>query len=321
MSEEADIPDESPPDQPEIPQAEDKDPIQVWPPEDIIPSPQLPGGEYLPEETPQEDEDVGYDSPESDTEPDIAEEVRPTVFPSALASWGQSTGGTWTEQTIIYDGTHSTMSTFTDGRACGTLTAASVVTFPEEACFLTVEQPDLSNSVYYGIANGLFDVYLTASGSNYDVYIDAAKTIKLATATTPTGGNVVGATKGIGRFVGKTFRLVYAFGSTEREILITGSTVIGGTTTLAGAAYRGQFVTPTTGTFTLTGGSLTASSLGTASGSDEVYFINSYEIGQTTHDLASTSNLATVVIGIAQPSVAPDGKPIYLGGALFPGCS
>lgn len=197
MSEETDIPDESPPDQPEIPQPEDTDPIDAWPPETIEPITDLPGDDDLPDDPYQDEGEIDYSSPPADTQPDMATDTRPAVFPATIASWGQGTAGTWTEQTIIYDGTSSTMSTYTDGRSCGTLTTASGITFPKEAAFLVVEQPDLTNMLYWGIPNGDFNVYVTQNGGSngndgstpavfptytYNVFLDASKTIQIGTA-------------------------------------------------------------------------------------------------------------------------------------------
>lgn len=90
------------------------------------------------------------------------------------------------------------------------------------------------------------------------------------------------------------------------------------TVTMGGVYTVGPLTAPTSN-MNHTGSTFTDTTLG-SSGATTGYFYNLPEMGQTTHDLASTMNEATVVLGL-EWSVNSDGTINYLGTGIFPGCS
>jgi hypothetical protein len=50
-----------------------------------------------------------------------------------------------------------------------------------------------------------------------------------------------------------------------------------------------------------------------------VYFVNLVEEGQSSHDLFSSGNTATLVVGL-NIGTSEDGYPVYAGPMMYPGC-
>ena len=97
-----------------------------------------------------------------------------------------------------------------------------------------------------------------------------------------------------------------------QALKITGTLTIGG-------GYLARVWGAPTGDVNRTGSTFTASDLGVDPGADNATFYNLVEMGKTTHDLSNTNNTATLVIGL-QVRTDSDGKRVFVGPAVWPGC-